>query len=202
MSSAISRSVVSCCGASRGRERTFVLLDEWVPASRHLSRDEALATLAERYFASHGPATLRYFTWWSGLLVRDAGRAVRSQVRACAGGRWCRPRSRSGVRLASGARSDGDAPAALGRVHRRQQGPLARFREARSLESSRPRSRRHTLVLVDGGVRGAWRRDLGSGTVRVRLDLWTRLRARRRAVERAAQRYAEFLGRELEPIDR
>ena len=42
----------------------------WTNARRKpapLERDEALAELAGRYFASHGPATLKDFAWWSGL---------------------------------------------------------------------------------------------------------------------------------------
>ena len=36
------------------------------------TRDEALAELSARYFASHGPATVRDFVWWSGLTVKQA----------------------------------------------------------------------------------------------------------------------------------
>ena len=35
-----------------------------------------MAKLAERYFESHCPATLSDFTWWSGLSVADAKRAI------------------------------------------------------------------------------------------------------------------------------
>lgn len=58
---------VICFGARRSKQQTFALLDEWVPSSRMLEGDEALAELAARYFASHGPATLADFAWWSGL---------------------------------------------------------------------------------------------------------------------------------------
>ena len=61
-----------CYGQHQGKQPAFVLLDEWVPHSRLLDREEALAELAKRYFTSHGPATLQDFTWWSGLTVRDA----------------------------------------------------------------------------------------------------------------------------------
>ncbi len=37
-----------------------------------LDRNDALVELAKRYFNSHGPATLKDFVWWSGLLVKDA----------------------------------------------------------------------------------------------------------------------------------
>ena len=49
---------VLCFGPRAGRQPTFVLLDEWVPTSRSLDRDDALGELARRYFTSHGPATV------------------------------------------------------------------------------------------------------------------------------------------------
>jgi hypothetical protein len=61
-----------CFGPREGRQPTFALLEEWTPDSRRLSRDEALAELALRYFTSHGPATARDFAWWSGLRAADA----------------------------------------------------------------------------------------------------------------------------------
>jgi hypothetical protein len=61
-----------CFGPRQGKQPTFVLLDEWTPSAKKLGRDEALAELARRYFASHGPATLQDFIWWSGLTRADA----------------------------------------------------------------------------------------------------------------------------------
>ena len=54
-------------GPADGRGQTFALLDEWVPRPRRLERDEALGELARRYFASHGPATVKDLARWSGL---------------------------------------------------------------------------------------------------------------------------------------
>jgi hypothetical protein len=61
-----------CFGARAGKQQTFALLEEWIPASVAKTRDEALAELARRYFTSHGPATLQDFVWWSGLTALDA----------------------------------------------------------------------------------------------------------------------------------
>jgi Winged helix DNA-binding domain len=68
----LSQDGLICPGPMRDKQQTFVLLDEWVPDSRELSWEESLAELARRYFASHGPATVHDFAWWSGLTVTEA----------------------------------------------------------------------------------------------------------------------------------
>ncbi|SER16250.1 Winged helix DNA-binding domain-containing protein [Lentzea xinjiangensis] len=70
-------------GPPRGKEQTFVLLEEWAPVQRSLDTDEALAVLASRFFGSHGPATLADFANWCGIGVREASRglaAVKSEL--------------------------------------------------------------------------------------------------------------------------
>jgi hypothetical protein len=63
---------VICSGARRGKQFTYALFDERAPKSKMLKKEEALAELAKRYFQSHGPATLKDYTWWSGLTATDA----------------------------------------------------------------------------------------------------------------------------------
>jgi hypothetical protein len=63
---------VICSGARRGKQFTYALLDERAPQAKTLERDEALATLTQRYFTSHGPAMIKDFVWWSGLTTADA----------------------------------------------------------------------------------------------------------------------------------
>jgi hypothetical protein len=41
-----------------------------------VDRDEALTALVERYYASHGPATVADFVWWSGLPAAHARQAL------------------------------------------------------------------------------------------------------------------------------
>jgi hypothetical protein len=61
-----------CSGGRQGKQFTYTLLDERIPHTKAITRDEALAKLAERYFTAHGPATLQDFVWWSGLTVADS----------------------------------------------------------------------------------------------------------------------------------
>lgn len=43
-----------------------------IPKAKSMPKNEAIAELAQRYFNSHGPATLKDFTRWSGLSAADA----------------------------------------------------------------------------------------------------------------------------------
>lgn len=63
---------IVCNGIRRGKQFTYALVDERVPASNLYSRPDAIAELARRYFRSHAPATLHDFQWWSGLKMSDA----------------------------------------------------------------------------------------------------------------------------------
>ncbi|MEA9985360.1 MULTISPECIES: winged helix DNA-binding domain-containing protein [Subtercola] len=137
----LSHHKVLCFGPMKGAAQTIVLLDEWISQStaRQLTRDESLGELARRYFSARGPATVKDFLWWSGLLLKDAtlgielaGDALESMVvddrtylRAARGGSdddWPRGDGsairRSALRGSAGVGSDGEASdAASANVH-------------------------------------------------------------------------------------
>jgi hypothetical protein len=81
----LAQSGTLCLGPTGGGEQLFVLLDEWVRSPRRLGREEALGELARRYFASHGPATVKDLVRWAGSTVRDvrAGLALARPHLAC-----------------------------------------------------------------------------------------------------------------------
>jgi DNA glycosylase AlkZ-like len=60
---------VLCNGPMRGKQHTYALVSERIPAAPSLSPDEALARLTATYFRSHGPATIKDFSWWSSLTI-------------------------------------------------------------------------------------------------------------------------------------
>lgn len=61
-----------CNGARQGKQFTYALMDERIPPTKELTKEEALIKLTERYFKSHGPATIQDYIWWSGLNTKDA----------------------------------------------------------------------------------------------------------------------------------
>ncbi len=60
-----------CFGPVSDGQQQLVLVEEWIRQPRHLQWDEALGELALRYFRSHGPATVKDFTRWTGLVAAD-----------------------------------------------------------------------------------------------------------------------------------
>lgn len=68
---------ILCSGPRRGKQFTYAFLEERAPGlERKFDRDEALATLALKYFTSHGPAQPKDFSWWSGLSMKDSNDAL------------------------------------------------------------------------------------------------------------------------------
>lgn len=189
-----------CFGPHQGKQPTFVLLDEWVPAADEPSRDEALATLATRYFTSHGPATERDFAWWAGLPLRDVRRAIEAAGPAL--------QAKDGV-LSAGAenakpRTTRRAPVAA--LLPPWDEYLVAYRD-RSFAMSGSRSQLgleligKPVVLVDGRVRGTWSRSVTGANVRMSFDLAGQLADReRRALRGAVERYARFVCKSVEII--
>jgi hypothetical protein len=63
-------------GAMRGKQHTYALISDRAPNQRQMSHDEALVELTLRYFTSHGPATVKDFSWWSSLTITTIRRGI------------------------------------------------------------------------------------------------------------------------------
>lgn len=192
-----------CFGPREGRQPTFVLLDEWVPKSATLTREEALAELAARYFTSHGPATLQDFAWWSGLASADVKAAAESARPRLASetiaGRiyWLAASAPPGGAAAPRARSG--APAAHLLPPFDEYTVAYRDRSA-VLDPSRAKLINpgngvfSPAVVIGGRVVGTWKRALKKGAVVVTPTPFAGLeRDEERALAAAAARYAAFL---------
>ena len=167
-----------------------------MPPVAPLAREEALAKLAQRYFTSHGPATVQDFVWWTGLPVADARLALQ-----LAQG------SLTSLVVAGNTYWLADAP--LPQLPTPQAYLLPGFDEFMLGYTDRsaalaPRHRPlltptngvfSATLVVDGQVVGIWRRTLRKKDVAVELSPFEPLTAGQRALlEPALARYGAYLG--------
>jgi hypothetical protein len=195
---------IICSGARKGKQFTYALLEERVPQVKALEREEALAELTRRYFATRGPATLHDFIWWSGLTMAEAKEgmeAVKSQFvsEEIDGRTYWFDSSISPVKEKS--------PTAhllpnydeyfIGFKDRSAIGEVVR---QAGISGDDPSFLAHVIVL-DGQLVGGWKRTLKKNAVQVEYTLVIKLtKAQERAVEEAASRYGEFLQLRVERI--
>jgi hypothetical protein len=179
----------------KGRQQAFALFEEWLPAARSRPRDEALGTLATRYFTGHGPATIRDFVWWTKLTVSDAREGIR-----LAGATLAREEV-AGTEYWSAAtprpaRRASDGVVLLPAFDE----TLVGYRDRSALLDPAYSARVHHLlsptIVAGGRVVGTWSRRLDPELVNVKPAFFERPgRATVRAVADAAERYGAFLGR-------
>jgi hypothetical protein len=185
-----------CSGALRGRQHTYALLDERVPPSAPMDRDAALAELAQRYVASHGPATVHDFSWWSGLRVSDARTGVElahgSIEPTTVDGTtyWSADPAAEAVETSGGAHLLPNYDEYL--VAYSDYGVV--FDPAlRDVPNADAALQGHIIVL-DGMVAGGWRRTARAREVIVETRPLRALDARQRAdLQSAAQAYGRFM---------
>ncbi|MBV9928909.1 MAG: AlkZ family DNA glycosylase [Acidobacteria bacterium] len=188
---------LTCYAARRGKQFTFALLEEWAAPSKSLSRAEALAELAARYFRSHGPATLQDFVWWSSLTTTDARAGL--ELAAADLQRevfddetyWLSPPTRAAVDVQKGAQL---LPAFDEyTVAYKDRGAI--LHPSHTLRPDAATAVLGPTVIIDGRAAGTWKRTLKRESVVIETNLWATLkRTERDALEEGAQRYGEFLG--------
>jgi hypothetical protein len=188
---------LTCYAARRGKQFTFALLEEWAPAAERLSREEALAELARRYFRSHGPATLEDFVWWSSLTRTDARAGLEAAgprlQREVVDGRtyWLSPPTAT----ADDARPAAHLLPAFDEYTVAYRDRAAVLHPSHTRQANAAGAVLGPTVLLDGEAVGTWKRTLKKDSVFVETSLWTTLKGRgRSALEEAKQRYGEFVG--------
>jgi hypothetical protein len=184
---------VICSGALRGKQHTYALLDERAPKTKTLTREEALAELARRYFTSHGPATLKDLSRWSSFTLSDCRsglEAIQSELhREAIGGRtyWFSERS---SRLASRR-----VIADLVQVYDELVMGYSESRDALAgtMSASDVTPWVHA-VLLDGQVIGNWKPVRTKDLVVEIVSYRSLNRPEEEALRAAVERYGRFVG--------
>lgn len=142
-------------GPMVGRQQAYVLVRDWIGAPTKINRDRALAELARRYLAGHGPAGERDLAYWAGLPLRDARvglKAIGSELEARADGLVDLPRQTHAPKLPSARLLGAFDPLLLGWSSRE---PLLGAHDARVVRGGvfRP------VALIRGRAVATWRLD-------------------------------------------
>jgi winged helix DNA-binding protein len=189
-----------CSGGRRGKQFTYALLEERVPAVARLERDEALGELTRRYFATRGPATPHDFAWWSGLTLADAKRGVqivgKALQRTTLDDReyWFTPGAMPKASSSAQLLPNYDEYF-IGFKDRSAIGQLLRAKRVKNATSAL----QGHIITLDGQIVGGWKRSVAGKGAAVYLDLLTRLtRAEQAAIAAEASRLGEFLEAPIE----
>ncbi|MEA5153411.1 winged helix DNA-binding domain-containing protein [Raineyella sp.] len=191
-------------GPSAGDQHTYALMDDVVPPATPRPREDLVRELTARFFAGHGPASIRELTRWAAVTQAEIRRALDELGLASV--------TFDGVELWW------DPAAVHEETRPRRAHLLPTFDEATLtyLAPSWQRTDGHpmgdrppTYARVGGGVVicdlaevGLWQRRATGATTRVTLALSPAVSApQRQAIIAEAQRLADFEGRPLELAD-
>lgn len=185
-----------CFGPRRGKQPTFVLLEDWIPAQPTVgSRDESLARIALRYFTGHGPATISDFAWWSGLSAADA-RSGHSHVAS-----QLETETIGGIAYHFSPRYS-SAESGLSSAHLLPAFDeyLVGYSDRRAALDPKHENRLNVLLgqtmIIDGRVVGTWKRVLARHEVAINAVPFSRLsKAESGSIAAAAERYRSFLAK-------
>jgi hypothetical protein len=187
-----------CSGPRIGKQHTYALVEERVPRSGSVDRDEALLDLTVRYFATRGPATLNDFAWWSGLTVADGKRGVEQ-----AGSRLEQVTIEGRAYWRGKSQRDDLPDTETAHLLPNYDEYFIGFKDRSAIGQAVAKSKVKLpasaflahIVVVDGQVAGGWKRTMEKHAARVDLTaLVTRTPRARRAIAAAAERYGRFLG--------
>jgi Winged helix DNA-binding domain len=186
-------------GPMRGKQHTYALISERAPGARELAPGAALAELTWRFFATHGPATVKDFAWWSSLtvsqikqglgLVEDRLASTEVEGRTV----WFDP-----------AAEASPPPSPVAHLLQAFDEYVVAYSDTKfvfNLAGTAPAPGRYTdnmmisPVMIDGQVGGFWRRVPKGKAIALELDLIApTTAAQREALDAELRRHDEYAG--------
>ncbi|UJA20313.1 winged helix DNA-binding domain-containing protein [Thermoleophilia bacterium SCSIO 60948] len=189
-------------GPRRGKQFTYLPVSEETRASGP-SDDAALAELGRRYLRGHAPARARDLSWWSGLTLTQARRSFEllgDEIERLPGAEvtdaeaWWTPIGDIGTGAEALRRALLLGSFDESHIAYREPRAVTRVDLRLGFDFERP-------VLLDGEVVAGWRRVRARDAVEVTITPFAALSRAKRALIRAeAERFARFLGLELELV--
>lgn len=192
-----------CIAARQGKQHTFALTDEWIPNTKTLTYGESLAELAKRYFTSHAPATVKDFSWWSGLTISESKKAIEMisssfQKEMIDGSAYYLPKDIPVIKTKSQSVfllpnfdeylvAYKDRTAALDSKHNKD------------VIGASGNGIFSAIIIINGKVVGTWKRVIKKDTVSVELNPFAALTGSQQStLNKVAKQYGKFLKMKVE----
>lgn len=199
----LARKQILCHGIHNDKQPTYALLDEWVPNPRTLDELESLAEIALRYFASHGPATLNDFVWWTGLKISDAKKGLNAvsnkleSIEVESTTYWYSP---ANVDLTSENKTfllPGFDEYMLGYTDRSL--ILDKLHASKIVPGNNGMFM--PTIIIDGKVEGTWKKVIKKDTLQLDMYPFGKItQVKKRQVENQARKFSEYLDKSLSQI--
>lgn len=180
------------------KKPAYTAWENRVKNTRSIPREEALAMLAQRYFTSHGPATVSDFTWWSGLPAKDARHAlemVKGQlIHETMDGEtyWFDP-----VYAKSKAVKDMHLLPAFDEYIISYKNRTAVLDKAHQLRAFTRNGIFKPVVLAGGIGEGVWKRTAKAAEVHLETEFFNPGSIQNAALAKQAQAFGDFLGKKV-----
>lgn len=191
---------IICSGPREGKQFTYALLDERVPSRKALDKEQALAELTRRYFASRGPATLQDLANWSGLTLKEVkeGAALlpKSFEREKIEGKEY-------LFLPSKAKITDTMQTTFLMPDYDEYGMSYKDRSALMNKEVFGRKEASVMysrmIVINGLIEGTWKRVINGKKVAVETVPFVSLsKVKKQAMEKAVKKYCLFVGKEVE----
>jgi len=194
-----------CSGRREGKQFTYALFDERASTAISIAKDEALLLLAERYFTSRGPATLKDFSVWSGLTITDAKKAgamLDSKVftkEVFDGNEYLLKRETLELALDASLAKKIQKSFLMPDYDEYGMGYIDRTAIFNPIKLTSEFRKKNPvfdrMIIVDGIIEGTWKRTIKGKSVVVETCLFRELnKAKSEAVKKSVNRFVKFTG--------
>lgn len=197
----LSQESIICIGPRQGKEQTFVLLDEWAPHAKSLSREESLKEITYRYFNSHGPATIEDMGWWSGLRMSEIKEGLEMNKSRLISESF---NSRT-FWMSKGIKNIDTKPSLFLLASFEEY--LVGYKNRQEVLSSKfspfinpgGNGMFSPIIVSDGQVIGTWKRTIKKDRVIIKIDTFRSLsKSEKEDLKKEVERYGKFIGLKTE----
>ncbi|MEO6453763.1 MAG: winged helix DNA-binding domain-containing protein [Ginsengibacter sp.] len=190
---------IICSGARHGNQFTYALLNERVPATNSLNKDEGLSRLAKKYFTSRGPATIKDFSTWSGLSLTDCKKGlemIKSNL-ACEvieGDEYYFPPN---ISLNKNSLQQVYLLPVYDEFVMGYKDRSAILEFTKSLKS-KPLFNYDNMIISDGQIIGTWKRTINNKCIDIKLEFFKPLnKTQSKALDNAVHRFEKFTNKSV-----